>query len=259
MWGRVPFEGPGGRDTRFVLTVTTETSRGPTTTGEAAPTDQTVSAPKSTTPPSESTTHDFADAKDRALLAAHRAGDATALPELLESYQDRLFSVCMRMVNCPERAADLTQESMVKIIMGVDAFAGRSKLSTWIFRVTMNVCLTHRRRQRLRNHLSIDLPASRANGGDEGGASIAANLTDTGERSCEETIEARESRRRLYKSMDRLEPDARAILILRDVQELDYKQIAEILEVPQGTVKSRLFRARAALRDQIERLGSSGV
>ena len=203
--------------------------------------------------------HDFADAKDRALLAAHRAGDATALPELLESYQDRLFSVCMRMVNCPERAADLTQESMVKIIMGIDAFAGRSKLSTWIFRVTMNVCLTHRRRQRLRNHLSIDLPSGRANGGNEGGASIAANLTSPDDVSCEETLEARESRRRLYKAMDRLEPDARAILILRDVQELDYKQISEILEVPQGTVKSRLFRARAALRDQIERLGGSGV
>lgn len=196
----------------------------------------------------------FADARDKALLAAHRGGDATALPELLSSYQDRLFSVCMRMVNDPETAADLTQEAMVKVIQGIEAFAGRSKLSTWMIRVTMNVCLTHRRRMRLRNHLSIDVPTGKgdASGGD-GPSTMAARLESTQELSAEESAFSRETRHRLYRAMERLDPGQRAILILRDVQDLDYRQISEILEIPQGTVKSRLFRARTALREQIER------
>ncbi|CAE7785971.1 bamA, partial [Symbiodinium necroappetens] len=182
----------------------------------------------------------FADARDRALLAAHRGGDATALPELLSSYQDRLFSVCMRMVNDPETAADLTQEAMVKVIQGIEAFAGRSKLSTWMIRVTMNVCLTHRRRMRLRNHLSIDVPVGRASG--EAPTTMASTLVSEQEASAEESAFSRETRHRLYRAMEKLEPGQRAILILRDVQDLDYRQISEILEIPQGTVKSRLFR-----------------
>ena len=201
----------------------------------------------------------FADARDLALLSAHRAGDPTALSELLESYQDRLFSVCMRMVNSPDTAADLTQEAMVKVIQGLDAFAGRSKLSTWMIRVTMNVCLTHRRRMRLRNHLSIDLPSAGMHGDEAGAATIASTLISDQEIDAEETLESRESRHRLYRAMDAMDPHQRAILILRDVQDLDYKQIAEILEIPQGTVKSRLFRARAALREHIERIASKRV
>lgn len=208
--------------------------------------------------------HSFDDARDRALLAAHRAGDRGALSDLLESYQDRLFSICMRMVNCPETSADLTQEAMVKIIQGIDAFAGRSKLSTWMIRVTMNVCLTHRRRMRLRNHLSIELPTG-GSGGDAGGDGDGSALTIGDSLPCEretgsfEAVASRETRSRLYRAMERLEANARAILILRDVQGLDYGQIADVLDVPTGTVKSRLFRARAALRDAIERTGDSRI
>jgi RNA polymerase sigma-70 factor (ECF subfamily) len=204
--------------------------------------------------------HSFDDARDRALLAAHRAGDRGALSDLLESYQDRLFSICMRMVNCPETSADLTQEAMVKIIQGIDAFAGRSKLSTWIIRVTMNVCLTHRRRMRLRNHLSIELPMGARGGETDGSAlTIGDSLPCEKETGSFEAVASRETRSRLYRAMERLEANARAILILRDVQGLDYGQIAEVLDVPTGTVKSRLFRARASLRDAIERTADSRV
>ena len=166
----------------------------------------------------------------------------------------------MRMVNCPETSADLTQEAMVKIIQGIDAFAGRSKLSTWMIRVTMNVCLTHRRRMRLRNHLSIELPMGGHRGeGDQSALTIGDSLPCEKETGSFEAVVSREARSRLYRAMDRLEANARAILILRDVQGLDYGQIAEVLDVPTGTVKSRLFRARASLREAIERTGDSRV
>ncbi len=234
------------------MTTTTRTTIAATTAAPAAPA---TGTPKDRQADAVS----FADARDLALLSAHRAGDPTALAELLESYQGRLFSVCLRMVNSPDTAADLTQEAMVKIIQGIDAFAGRSKLSTWMIRVTMNVCLTHRRRMRLRNHVSIDLPPAGFSRDEAGSTTIASSLICENEPDARGSLESRESRQRLYRAMDALEPHQRAILILRDVQDLDYRQIAEILEIPQGTVKSRLFRARTALRNQIERIGSGRI
>ena len=198
------------------------------------------------------------DARDIALLHAHRAGDASALSDLLEAYQDRLFGVCLRMTSDHERARDLTQEAMVKIIQGLDQFGGRSKLSTWMIRVTMNVCLTSLRKQKLRRHLSLDLPqgwrGSRGSGGLEGsdGRTIGSAMADEREPEASDHVEQSEDRQRLYEGMSRLDPNQRAMLILRDVQGLDYRQIARIMDIPEGTVKSRLFRARVALREQIE-------
>ena len=198
---------------------------------------------------------DDADARDMSLVAAWRAGDEAALAELLDGYRDRLFGVCVRMVNDHDVAADMTQEAMVKIIHGLPRFSGRSKLSTWMIRVTMNVCLTWRRKQRLRRHASLDsirVGGSDAAGG--GGDSLASMLPDEREPGAEGRVEQIEIRQRLRQAMEQIEPQQRAILILRDVQGFDYREIASILAIPEGTVKSRLFRARVALRESMERL-----
>jgi RNA polymerase sigma-70 factor (ECF subfamily) len=187
---------------------------------------------------------------DLALLESYRQGDLAALSDLLVGYQDRLFAICMRMIGDHETARDLTQDALLRVIQGLDKFDGRSKLSTWIIRVTMNVCLTHLRRQRLRNHASLDAPM----GSDSDGRALTrvSILADETEPGAPGAVEHTESLERLSRGMASLEASQRAILILRDLQGLDYQVIADILEVPKGTVKSRLFRARLALREAVQ-------
>lgn len=194
---------------------------------------------------------DPTEARELALVHAHLAGDPGALADLLGAYQDRLYGVCLRMVGDAEMARDLTQDAMVKVIQGIDRFSGRSRLSTWMIRVAMNVCLTELRRLKVRRHASLDRPISPEGG--EGGPTHASRLASD-EPDAPSSVERMETLERLNRAMRLIGHDQRALLILRDMQSLDYKQIAELLDVPVGTVKSRLFRARAALREQIEAL-----
>ncbi len=215
-----------------------------------------------------STPVDRAEAHERALVYASRAGDRGALEELLSLHQSRVFGVCLSMCGDPELARDLSQDALVKVILGLPTFGFRSRLSTWITRVTINVCLTDRRKRRIRRTVSLDSLAPRAGttlsqglqagggGGGGGGGSVGGNLADLREPGVVEAVESRESQERLSRAFSRLDPQQRAILILRDGQGLDYAEIATILETPDGTVKSRLFRARAALRKEMERLTS---
>jgi RNA polymerase sigma-70 factor (ECF subfamily) len=199
------------------------------------------------------------DAREQALVKAIQRGDKAAWPELLTRYQDRLFGVCLRMVGDRDRAADYAQDAMVRIIEGLGTYDGRAKLSTWMIRVTMNVCFSRLRAEKLRRHASLDAQ-SNGYGGHEGGggggrgrgASERAVDFERREPAASDRVENEELRRLLAGALLRISPDQRAILVLRDSRGLDYEQIAEVLEVPVGTVKSRLFRARAALREVLE-------
>ena len=204
------------------------------------------------------------DARDLALITAHKAGDPTALTELLTKYQDRLFAVCLRMIGNQDHAADLLQDAMVRIIAGIHTFNANSKLSTWMIRIAMNACLTELRRRKLRKHASLDAPSGGGGSGGRGGGggggewggrgTIGSGLSDPGEHSPLQSVVMEDDRRRLFRALSGLDPEQRAILILRDAQGLDYRRIAEVLDIPEGTVKSRLFRSRFALRQEMERL-----
>lgn len=189
------------------------------------------------------------DEEDR-LLASYRAGDAAALAELLRSYQQRLFAVCFRMLRDEHDARDLAQDAMVRVVESIDGFDGRSRLSTWIIRIAVNGCLSHLRREKVRRADSLDRPV-KSNDGEGGGAPLGRSLAGV-EPPPEERIQQDETRARIWDAMERLDPDARTMIVLRDLQGLDYHQIAEVLEIPLGTVKSRLYRAREALRDAVE-------
>lgn len=188
--------------------------------------------------------------RDERLLRAHRDGNPHALGELLEAYQDRLYGICMRMLGDREMARDLAQDAMVKIIQGLDRFDGRSRLSTWMIRVTMNACLSELRKLRLRKHASLDAPM-RGSGGEEGLGRVAQSLPSE-EPETQRRVEEGEDRADVSSALARITPEQRAILILRDMQGLDYKTIGELLDIPGGTVKSRIFRARVALRERLE-------
>lgn len=179
---------------------------------------------------------------EQQLVEAHRQGDPDAMGRLLRLYQRRIFSICFRMLRDEHEARDLTQDAMVKVLEGLESYDGRSKLSTWVIRVTMNCCLSHLRKQRLRRHASLD---SRPGG-------RPGELAAGGELSPPRHVEQAQMRSLLVGALDELEPEMRAVLVLRDLQDLEYHRIADVLELPVGTVKSRLFRARAALRALVE-------
>lgn len=193
-------------------------------------------------------------AREAELLDLHRAGDAEALGILLRSYQRRMYSICHRMLRNPEAAKDVAQDAIIRIIEGLDSFDSRSRLSTWVIRVTINCCLSHLRREKLRSHASLDAPRAGLGDGEEaaGSPTYAGQLEDEREPSGSRRIEQHEQLAMLNRAFDSLSPDVRLLLVLRDLQNLEYQQIAEVIETPVGTVKSRLFRAREALRNAIE-------
>jgi RNA polymerase sigma-70 factor (ECF subfamily) len=185
------------------------------------------------------------------LVEAYRRGDAGALGELIRAYQRRVHAVCCRMVRNPADAADLAQDALVHVIEGLPGYDGRAALSTWIIRVTMNCCISHQRRQKPRRHQSLDelppdAPIRAARAFEPGGRPGREHPPEAG-------VEREELRAILLEGLRQLDPAMRAVLVLRDLQNLDYREIGEVLDIPAGTVKSRLFRARAALRAEAER------
>ena len=204
------------------------------------------------------------DRQELALLDAWRHGDSSAMSTLLRGYQARVYAVCFRMLRSADEASDLTQESLVRILEGLHTYDGRSQLSTWIIRVAMNCCLSHLRKQKLRRHASLDDFGQRSGSWASLGAALPAH--EDAEPSGVRGVERSEQRIAVVRALARLDAEARAIVVLRDTQGLEYQQIGEVLGIPVGTVKSRLFRARAALRalteqelgaDQLPAAGSS--
>jgi RNA polymerase sigma-70 factor (ECF subfamily) len=154
-------------------------------------------------------------------------GDARALRPLWEAYGDRVYRLCARILGQRADAEDATQEVFLRILAKASSFSGRSRFSTWVYRLTVNHCLNDRAR-RGRHWAPLDderLPPA------TGASAVSA-------------VEARD---RLDALLARLAPDHRAVLLLREVEGLSYAECAEVLEVPVGTVMSRLSRARKAL------------
>jgi len=172
-----------------------------------------------------------------------------ALGELLSNHERLVFSVCYRMCRNPEEARDVAQTAMLKAIKAFGRYDGRSKLSTWLYRIAMNTAISHHRSERLRRHASLDAESDESSGSR---SSIGYRTEQTREPDVEAGVEQDERVARVRSALRQLDPETRAILILRDAQGLDYATIAEVLEVAVGTVKSRLFRARTKLREAVE-------
>ena len=208
---------------------------GSTPSGDQTPASE--SGPLSQAPPR------MTPLRELQLVEAHRDGHADAMGELLQAYQPRIYAVCYRMLGNPEEARDITQDTMVRVIEGLDSYDGRAQLSTWVIRVTMNCCLSHLRRERLRRHKPLAVapePQSR----DRIGSGLEPE-PGAGVEQAEASIQ-------VHEVLAELEPQTRGLLILRDIQELSYQQLSEVLEVPLGTVKSRVYRARLAFRHAYE-------
>jgi RNA polymerase sigma-70 factor (ECF subfamily) len=193
------------------------------------------------------------------LIEAHQRGGPAgheALCELIRAYQHRVYSICLRMVRHKDDAIDLTHDVLLKLIQSFQTYESRSKLSTWVIRVTMNCCISHLRKQKVREHLPLETTPPTG----PGGGIDTADWTNTPQSRVAsreplpgENVEQEHRRSMVMQALESLDPDTRAIIVLRDLQELDYQQLSEALEIPIGTVKSKLFRARLALRQALER------
>ena len=189
--------------------------------------------------------------REKFLVEAVQSGDRGALGELLGAYQKRIYHVCLRMVSHPEDAADLTQEALMRAVKHVDGFRRGSRFSTWLMRIAMNLSISHLRKTAVRRAVSLERPAGAA----DQAASLKDLVVSDREPSPTSGVEKQEQMEKLGWALGRLDPPLRSIILLRDLQGMDYQQIAEVLSVPVGTVKSRLFRARLALRRALDEPG----
>jgi RNA polymerase sigma-70 factor (ECF subfamily) len=178
------------------------------------------------------------------LIERAKAGDGAAATEIVHRYQRRVYALCLRILGNPDDAEELTQETLVKALTGLERFDGRAKLGTWLYRIATNACYTRLRSERVRSRGRVPWP--------ESGELEAAS----GVKRSEAALDAGQRQRHVAQALDRIQPEHRVVLVLRDVQGLEYEQVAEVLGVPVGTIKSRLFRARLALREAIEQLES---
>jgi RNA polymerase sigma-70 factor (ECF subfamily) len=174
-----------------------------------------------------------------------RAGDREAFSELVDRWQDRIFGALHRMVRDAETARDLAQETFVRAYTKLDGFEGGSAFGTWLHAIALNqVRGEMRKRSALKRHdpLSLDALREAADVDPRDSSMTAPELLSTAEQ-CS----------RLRAELDRLDPEHREVVVLREFQDLSYEEIAEIVGVPVGTVRSRLFRARTELRDRMLR------
>jgi len=187
--------------------------------------------------------HVIAEAEDE-LVAGARRGDRRQLEELLRRHHDRIYAVCRRLTGNDADAADATQEALLAVVRGLAGFDGRSRFSTWTYRIAVNASLDELRRRRRRPEPG--LPEDR--GEPSAGAATAAFLAGGGGGgSGDQDVEAVAGRLDVDAALLRLSPEFRAVVVLRDLCGLDYAEIGEVLDLPPGTVRSRISRGRAAL------------
>lgn len=188
---------------------------------------------------------DFASATDQEVVERARGGQEAAYRELLRRYERPVFSLVYRMVRDRELAQDLAQETFVKVLNALDTYRPEFKFSSWIFKIANNAAIDHLRRRQL-DTLSID-GAPEATTPDRVEAT-ALQLSHRGESPLQE-LEARELGSAIEQAIGKLRPEYRACIILRHIEDRPYEEIAEILDLPLGTVKTYLHRARAELKD----------
>ncbi|MDY6913598.1 MAG: sigma-70 family RNA polymerase sigma factor [Planctomycetota bacterium] len=189
----------------------------------------------------------FADA---ALIERCRSGDMQAFALLVAKYQDRVFNMVFRLCGNRADAEELAQEAFLKALAKLRQFRGQSGFYTWLFRIAANLTISHRRRRgRIRFH-SLDGPEDC---GERAGLLTAA-AAGRREPNPQAAAMSAETAQRVNKAIAELDDEYRLVVVLRDIEEMNYAQIADVLNVPAGTVKSRLHRARRILSKKLQYL-----
>jgi len=177
---------------------------------------------------------------DDQLIQQTLAGEKNAFGELVEKYQGRLYNTMIQVVGNSEDAYDVVQEAFFQAYLRLETFRQTSKFYTWLYRIAFNVAMGIRRRKRPR-------PVDLVSGYDLAELLVDQNLTP------DEIMISGENIQAVQMAIADLDKEFRAVIILRELEDFAYEEIAEILDVPLGTVRSRLHRARTIIKEKLER------
>ena len=183
--------------------------------------------------------------EDAALLEGLCAGEERAYETLIQQYEHPVYSLVSRLADNPADAADVVQEVFIKVFRNVKAFRGESSLKTWIYRIAVNQARNHRRWFSRHKRQEVGLEADTGSN-----QSCQDWIADTGPSPFEQTSD-QETRDLVERALQEVAPVFRSALVLREIEGLSYEQIAEVLEISLGTVKSRILRGRDALRKDL--------
>ena len=179
------------------------------------------------------------------------AGDAVAWEEIVQRYNRRIYNICYRFAGSPDDAQDLTQEVFIKMYRTLSSYdVERGAFMTWITTMTRNLLVDHfRKTKQDRVTDSIDAPPSEH----EDSMPLSDQIRDKG-LAPDTKVQSRETGAVVHEALQKLSPELREAVILRDLQDMDYREIAAVLRVPEGTVKSRINRGRAELARLLQRI-----
>lgn len=179
------------------------------------------------------------------LIERAKLGDLDAFESLIGQYERKAYNLAYRLVGNHEDASDITQEAFLRVYCRLADFRGEASFSTWLFRIIQNACKDELRRRKRHNIAYLDQPV------DNFGDDLLRQVPDEAEPSPEDTLEQVERQVAIQKGIDGLDEHYRLVILLRDVQGFSYNEIAEITGENLGTVKSRLNRARNALKEYL--------
>ena len=183
----------------------------------------------------------FRSAEDAQLVSAFLEGDQSSFELLMRAHEDRVFAICLRILTNREAALDAVQETFITVYRKAQQFSGASAFSTWLYRVAVNTCYDQLRKTR--RHQAQPLPES----------------ADPADPHSEDALESIELRPDLEEALESLAPEFRTAVILADLEGLPLQTVAEALEVPIGTIKSRVFRGRRALAEHLRNFSGSSA
>ncbi len=167
---------------------------------------------------------------------------------LIAKYQDRLFNVVLRICGDRDEAADLCQETFVRVIEKIGSFRGQSQFYTWLFRIAVNLAISKRRRAGRVRFASLSPDPELGDGQADALTSEIAAQREVGP---VKSAMGREVQQRVLEALEALDDEYRAVVVLRDLEDMDYEQMASVLALPMGTVKSRLHRGRCMLKEKL--------
>ena len=187
---------------------------------------------------------------DDVLVEQCQQGDISAMERLILKYQNRLYNVILRICSNPDDAAELTQETFVKIIENIGRFEGKSRFYTWAFRIAVNLTINYCRKNARLGFKSLDSDDSEV--GERTSQALREFLRDEKSPDPAGVAQNRELCELVSQTIMALEEDHRAVLVLRDIEGMSYAQIAQVLEIELGTVRSRISRARSKFKEILE-------
>lgn len=189
---------------------------------------------------------------DTSLIERCQRNDVAAFNEIVGRYKNKIYNYVYRMVGNSEDADDLTQEVFVKMYLALDSFRNQSSLSTWLYRIAGNLCIdSHRKRSRRDTGFggsisSLDEPISVDINGDGAAREVADNTFEPMRMLAQKEMDSQ-----IQYALSKLPEKMRTVVILHDIEGLQYEEIAEVVNCPLGTVKSRLFNARTTMRGHL--------